>query len=77
MTIQLAPPMEFGKSKKTLELALNVTPVRVRFYNPGILLSYFSGQDITPGEFPVCLDHPKRMRFAIVVRKPDGTFKVR
>jgi hypothetical protein len=70
----------FNTSKKVLEQALNEAPQHCRFYDPSIFpgsRGQFRGDSIEKGEhFAVVMDHPKRMRFATVTRKPDGTFKV-
>jgi hypothetical protein len=77
MTIQVTT-QQYAKSKKTLQDALNTTPERVLFLEPSIFNEHdFNGAMIEAGrKFPVVMDHPKRMRFALVVRKADGTFKV-
>lgn len=77
MTIQVC---NFNKNKGELQAALNTEPASVQLYDPSIFPSSrgdFTGEDIKPGEsFPVVMDHPKRMRFASVVRKADGKFRV-
>lgn len=79
MTIQLRS-QQYGKSKATLQEALNTTPTRVWFEDPSIFpgsRGQFTGADVKPGErFPLVMDHPKRSRFATLQRRPDGTFKV-
>lgn len=77
MTIQLTS-QRFGKSKATLQEAMNTTPNQVAFEDPSIFSPRsFVAADIRQGEkFAAVLDHPKRMRFATIARKPDGTFRV-
>lgn len=79
MTIQLASPA-FGKSKATLLDALKRTPALVRFTDPSIFpgsRGNFTGADITAGDsFPIVMDPTTRRRFAKVVCKADGTFRV-
>lgn len=78
MTIQVINPAQ-GKSKKALEEALNSDAGAVDFFDPSKIegsRGHFTGSEILPGRFPVVMDHPKRMRFATVQRKPDGKFKV-
>ena len=75
MTIQVCTA---NQSKAILLACLTDKPESVRFYDPSIINErQFTGADIKPGErFPVVMDHPKRNRFAVIIRKPDGTFKV-
>lgn len=75
MTVQV---QNFNKNKGVLQDALNSTPEQVMFYDPSIFNERtFSGKEVQTGEhFPVVMDHPKRMRFATVTRKQDGSFKV-
>ena len=77
MTIQVLS-QQYAKSKATLQAALNTTPEKVIFLEPSIFNEHdFNGAMIESGrKFPVVMDHPKRMRFALVSRKADGTFKV-
>lgn len=80
MTVQIAPPYKYGKSKQVLKDALNGDDCGlVIFYDPSIMNSrYFKGTEIRPGEnFAAVLDPQTRRRFAIVGRKADGTFTVR
>lgn len=76
MTIQLNMPP--GLSKKGLEEKLNAAPSMVTFYNPSILREgYFTGADLKVGEhMTVVLDHPKRQRFAVVLRVDQDKWKV-
>lgn len=75
MTIQVQTA---NQSKAVLLACLTDKPESVRFYDPSIVNERrFTGADIKPGDrFPVVMDHPKRNRFAEVIRKADGTFKV-
>ena len=80
MTIQVCNS-KHGASKAALLAALQSTPALVEFHDPGIFTGpkgpYFTGEAIAPGErFPVVMDHPRSMRFAQVVRKADGSFRV-
>lgn len=79
MTIQVTSAV-FGKSKASLQTALNTTPTAVVFYDPSIFegsRGYFTGSDIGKGEqFAVVMDHPKRLRFSTIKRLEDGSFKV-
>lgn len=77
MTIQLASP-EVGKSKATLKAALESNPAAVRFYDPSIMGErHLTGATwAEPAKTPVVLDHPKRMRFAQITKRADGTWKV-
>lgn len=80
MTVQLASHLAHGKSKKVLQEALSRTPGQVRFYDPSIFSGsrgVFTGAAITAGDrFAVVMDPDTRRRFATVVCKADGTFKV-
>lgn len=79
MTIQLQS-QQYGKSKATLAAQLNQDARRVWFEDPSVFpgsRGQFTGADVKPGErFALVMDHPKRSRFASVVRREDGTFKV-
>lgn len=75
MTVQV---LTENKSKAVLLDALQKRPKTVRLYDPSIVSERrFTGRDIKPGErFAVVMDHPKRSRFAEVVRSTTGVFKV-
>lgn len=75
MTVQVK---NFNKSKEVLQNQLNTDPSQVSFYDPSIFNSRsFTGEDVKKGEhFAVVMDHPRRMRFALVTRRQNGTFKV-
>lgn len=79
MTIQIAAPFKYGKSKAVLSAALNGDECgQVNFADPlPFGTRYFTGLKIGVGErFAVVMDPETRMRFAEVVRKADGTFRV-
>lgn len=79
MTVQIAAPYKYGASKKALSDALNGDNTGlVNFYDPSIVNPrYFTGREIRIGErFPIVMDPETRRRFAEIVRKPDGTFRV-
>jgi hypothetical protein len=77
MTTQITNSAQ-GKSKATLQAALNANPHGV------LMLTPMPGRDalhtadiIKPGEqLAVVMDHPRRMRFALIKRAADGTFRV-
>lgn len=71
MTIQV---LSCNASKAKLLEALRTQPSAVTFYDPSILNErWFSGADIKEGEaFAVVMDHPKRTRFARIVKAPKG-----
>lgn len=77
MTIQLTT-LSVARSKRTLLDALKTVPEAVRFYDPSFIRPRsFSGADMVPGErIDVVMDPTTRRRFAIVVRRLDGTFQV-
>lgn len=82
MTIQLGPHTAglYGKSKKTLEDALN-TKKSVGFHDPSCFTPRhggdFTGADMDRGEkFSVVMDPLRRSRFATVERRADGSFRV-
>jgi hypothetical protein len=71
-----------GKSKATLEAALNEAPERVRFTDPAVFGpkggGAFSGAEILPGEREtVVLDPKTRRRFAQIERDAKGAFRVK
>lgn len=77
MTIILRTPAA-GKSKKSLESALNEDPSKVRFEDPSFFFPKpsFTGDTIEDGaSFPVVMDPETRRRFSTVARK-GGVFKV-
>ena len=76
MTIQLNMPP--GLSKKALQDKLNAAPGMVTFFDPSIMGErYFTGATWNePEGTAVVLDHPKRMRFAQITKRADGTWKV-
>lgn len=80
MTIQVSST-RVARSKATLEAALAADPREVWFYDPSIFQGSrgtFSADEVKPGDrFPVVMDPATRQRFAEIVRKPDGSFKVR
>lgn len=75
MTIQV---LTATQSKAVLLACLKDAPASVQFVDPSVFQPRnggdpFTGADIQPGEkFPVVMDHPKRTRFAQVVRTADG-----
>jgi len=75
MTVQV---LTENKSKAVLLAALTTAPQSVRLYDPSFVAERrFTGADIKPGErFPVVMDHPRRNRFAEIIRTPSGLFKV-
>ena len=75
MTIQVH---NFAKSKATLQAALTETPDKVRFSDPSPFgVRCFTGAEIKLSEsFAVVMDPATRMRFSMVTRRKDGTFKV-
>ena len=79
MTVQLTSAA-FGKSKAALLDGLRRTPALVKFSDPSIFSGsrgQFTGADITAGDsFPVVMDPSTRRRFAKIVCKADGTFRV-
>lgn len=78
MTVQVTNPK--APTKKQLADALAANPAGVGFYDPSIVNErYFTGAEIPVGTtyLPVVLDHPKRMRFAEIARRADGTFRVK
>lgn len=88
MTIQVNNPAH-GKSKAALQTALNNAfevyeapgiSRAIHFYDPSIFegsRGSFSALTMARGEsFPVVMDPAKRMRFALVKRLTNGTFKV-
>ena len=80
MTYQLATAA-VGRSKATLAAALNERPERVAFTDPSLFGprggGSFTGADFVAGErAEVVLDPATRRRFARIVRKRDGSFRV-
>ena len=67
-----------GKSKAALKAALEAKPADVAFHDPSFLEPrWFTGEDVKFGErFAVVMDHPKRMRFALITRTREGGWKV-
>ena len=79
MTIQIAAPLKHGASKQALQDALNNPEYNtVNFMEPSPFGNrIFSAGTINKGtSFPVVMDPDTRRRFAKVVRRADGTFKV-
>lgn len=78
MTVQIAAPFKHGKSKATLQDALNSDLEIVNFREPSPFGDRIFGKDsIKPGEsFPVVLDPATRRRFAKVPRTATNIFKV-
>lgn len=78
VTIQIAPPFKHGKSKATLQAALNSDLEIVNFMEPTPWEErYFSQTSVKPGEkFAVVMDPATRMRFATVQQRADGSWKV-
>lgn len=81
MTILLTSAVAHGKSKAVLEDALRRTPALVVFEDPSIFSGSrknFTGADITAGDhFALVMDPLTRRRFAQVICKVDGSFRVR
>lgn len=81
MTIILNSP-RLCPAKAALQTLCNEKPHSVTFYDPSIFEPKFGGSgfsvnDLQPGDsITVVLDHPKRMRFARIAKKPDGSVKV-
>lgn len=79
MTIQLTSAA-FSKSKAALLDGLRRTPALVKFNDPSIFpgsRGQFTGADVTAGDsFAIVMDPATRRRFAEVVCKADGTFRV-
>lgn len=74
MTIQIDGG---SPNKQDLQTKLNTQPAQVILHDPGIHGRTFRGNEISNGDkFPVVMDHPKRLRFAQIERRYDGTFKV-
>lgn len=65
-------------SKVKLLAALQTQPQAVSFYDPSIMNERrFSGADVKHGEsFTVVMDPQTRRRFAKVMRRPNGEFRV-
>lgn len=75
MTVQV---LNFNTSKTVLRDALRATPEKVRFYEPSPFGDrHYTGADLKVGsKIYVVMDHPKRLRFAIVIHSPRVGFRV-